>query len=491
MAKVTTVIDIGSNSMRMVVLQKSSRFAFHLINETKARVKISEGSYENGGNLQPLPMERAFNSLKSFLNISHALKSRKIFCVATSAMRDAPNAKEFINKVHKELGLHIKVIDGVKEAFYGGVATQNLIHCDDFVTVDIGGGSTEFAFVKNGQIEHCISLDVGTVRLNELFLSKGDIKGARDYILNKLEELKTSGCTIPKTVVGIGGSIRAMSKIIMDKNHYPLDILHGFTYNPMVNRHLFNAIINAKNNNTLRSIGVKKDRFDTIKEGALIFDTILEEFDINRVITSGAGVREGVYLTDLLRNSNGKFPANYNVSVRSLLDRFQIDEKQSSYSGSNAAKIFDVLQPLHQLDDKYKTLLVVASKLNSIGTTLNFYKANDNSFDFILNGLHYDFLHTSRVIIAHILKFSKKSLPHKKDLHQYRHLLPCLETMQWLSFMISLNLTLNEDYSMPRVEYKLKNNKLKVILPQELYIVKSEIQKLKSPKPLVKVKVKS
>ena len=72
MSKITTVIDIGSNSMRMVVLEKSSRFAFSLINETKSRVKISEGCYENGGNLQEIPMERAYQSLKSFLNISNA-----------------------------------------------------------------------------------------------------------------------------------------------------------------------------------------------------------------------------------------------------------------------------------------------------------------------------------------------------------------------------------------------------------------------------------
>ena len=99
MAKITTVIDIGSNSMRMVVLEKSSRYAFHLINETKVRVKISEGSYENNGNLQELPMKRAFDSLKSFLNIAKALKSRKVLCVATSALRDAPNSNVFLNKV--------------------------------------------------------------------------------------------------------------------------------------------------------------------------------------------------------------------------------------------------------------------------------------------------------------------------------------------------------------------------------------------------------
>lgn len=491
MAKVTTVIDIGSNSMRMVVLEKSSRFAFHLINETKARVKISEGSYENGGNLQPIPMERAFNSLKSFLNISKSLKSRKIFCVATSAMRDAPNSNEFITRVRKELGLNIKVINGIKEAYYGGVAARNLIHDKTFMTVDIGGGSTEFAFIKNGNIEHCISLNIGTVRLNELFFSKDNIEGAKAYILEKLQELKTCGYEIPSTVVGIGGSIRALSKVIMEKSHYPLDVLHGFTYSSGVNAHIFESIITAKNTTSLKHIGIKKDRFDTIKEGTLIFDTILKEFEIQKVITSGAGVREGVFLSDLLRSNNCKFPVNYNVSVRSLLDRFQLDEKQSTYLGSNVSKIFDVLKPLHQLDDKYRTLLVVASKLNSIGTTLNFYKSNDNAFDFILSGLNYDFQHTSRILVAHIIKFSKKSLPHKKDLHKYKNLLPDLEIMQWLSFMISLNLSINHDYSSPKVTYKLKKEKtLKIDFEEELYLAKNEIAKLQMPKVLKKIKVK-
>ena len=490
MAKVTTIIDIGSNSMRMVVLEKSSRFAFNLINETKSRVKISEGCYENAGNLQEIPMQRAFNSLQSFLNISKALKSRKIICVATSALRDAPNAKIFLTKVKNELGLNIKVIDGFKEAYYGGVAAQNLIFCDDFVTVDIGGGSTEFAFIKNKKIEHCISLDVGTVRLNELFFSKGDIQGAKEYILEKLKEVQTCGFEIPSTVVGIGGSIRALSKIIKKRNHYPLDILHGYTYCVDINRHIFDAILNAKNSNTLKHLGLKKDRFDTIKEGTFIFDTILNELNIKSVITSGAGVREGVYLTDLLRSSNCKFPSNFNVSVRSLLDRFQIDTKQSSYLGKNASEIFEVLKPLHELDDKYKTLLVIASKLHSIGTTLNFYKSNDNTFDFILNGLNYDFLHSSRVTVAHMIKFSKKSLPTKRDLEAYTELLPCFETMQWLSFMISLNLMINQDMSNPKVCYKLKDNKLKICLEESIYLVESEIDKLQTPKGL-KVKVSS
>ncbi len=491
MAKITTIIDIGSNSMRMVVLEKSSRYAFNLINETKSRVKISEGCYENDGNLQEAALQRAFNSLQSFLNISKALKSRKIICVATSALRDAPNAKLFLTKVRNELGLNIRVIDGVKEAYFGGVAVQNLTYGEEFITVDIGGGSTEFAFIKDGNIKHCISVDIGTVRLSELFFSKGDIKGAKDFILEKLKEVQNSGFEIPSTVVGIGGSIRALSKIIMQKNNYPLDILHGFTYSVDLNRYIFASIINAKNENSLKHIGVKKDRFDTIKEGTFIFDTILEHLNTKRVITSGVGVREGVYLTDLLRNNNCRFPNNFNVSIRSLLDRFQLDPKQSSYLGRNASKIFDVLKPLHNLDDKYRVLLVIASKLHSIGTTLNFYKSNDNTFDFILNGLNYDFQHSSRVTIAHMIKYSKKSLPTKRELHKFKELLPCFETMQWLSFMISLNFTVNRDMSNPKVEYKLKKSgKLKIFFDKSIYLVESEITKLQTPRG-VKVKIVS
>jgi exopolyphosphatase/guanosine-5'-triphosphate,3'-diphosphate pyrophosphatase len=485
MSKVTTIIDIGSNSMRMVVLEKSSRFAFSLINETKSKVKISEGCYENGGNLQEIPMQRAYESLKSFLNISNALKSRKIICVATSALRDAPNSKVFISKVKKDLGLNIKVIDGEKEAYFGGVAALNLLHDDTFVTVDIGGGSTEFCFIKNGKIEKSISLNIGTVRIKELYFNKDDIDGAKKNILDNLKKILTSDVEIPKRVVGIGGSIRALSKMIMVKNDYPLDILHGFTYNAKKELSLLEKIVVARNNDELKSLGVKKDRFDTIKEGAFIFKTILDELSIQEVVTSGVGVREGVYLTDLLRNSNHKFPANFNVSVRSLLDRFEIDQKQSAFMGNNAGKIFDVLKPLHNLDSKFRALLIVSSKLHSIGSTLNFYKSNDNAFDFILNGLNYDFLHSSRIVVAHTIKFSKKSLPTKSEILKYEELLPSLSVMQWMSFMISLNIAINQDLSRPKVSYELKNNVLKIDLSNNSFLIQSNIDKLESPDDLI------
>src|SRR5574344_397617 len=484
MSKITTVIDIGSNSMRMVALEKSSRFAFSLINETKSRVKISEGCYENGGNLQEIPMQRTYESLKSFLNISNALQSRKILCVATSALRDAPNSQVFLSRVKKELGLNIKVINGEKEAYYGGVATSNLLHDSDFVTVDIGGGSTEFCFVQNKKIVKSISLNIGTVRIKELYFNKNNLEGAKAYILENLKKVLNSGIEIPQKVVGLGGSIRNLSKMIMDKNQYPLDAIHGFTYSVKEEKKLFSDILDASSHEDLEKLGVKKDRFDTIKEGTFIFKTILDELNIENVVTSGVGVRVGVYLTDLLRNSNHRFPNNFNVSVKSLLDRFELNEKQSAYFGNNAKKIFEVLKPLHNLDDKFKELLVVSSKLHSVGSSLNFYKKNDNAFEFILNGLNYDFQHTSRVIVAHTIKFSKKSLPKQSDIEEYKELLPNLETMQWLSFMIALNIAVNTDFSCPKVNYILDDDILRLKLPNRSFLINSYIEKLELPKDL-------
>ena len=115
MAKIVSVIDIGSNSVRMVIYERTSRFAFHLLYESKSKVRISENAYKNDNNLQEIPMQRTFDALSEFLSISSSFKARKTLCVATSALRDAPNKKDFLDKVKTKLKLNIKIINGERE----------------------------------------------------------------------------------------------------------------------------------------------------------------------------------------------------------------------------------------------------------------------------------------------------------------------------------------------------------------------------------------
>jgi len=171
-AKRTAVIDIGSNSARLVIYEKTSRYGFHLLCEQKSKVRIGEGAYEKGGYLQPIGIQRAYLTLKSFLHTIDKYQANKTLCVATSALRDAPNAKIFTQWIKQELGLSIKIIDGHKEATFGAIAAANLLPVTDGITIDIGGGSSDIALLKNGRIIDTYSLNLGTVRLKELFFDK-------------------------------------------------------------------------------------------------------------------------------------------------------------------------------------------------------------------------------------------------------------------------------------------------------------------------------
>ena len=468
MAKVTAVIDIGSNSARMAVFKKTSRFGFYLLREEKSKVRISERAYENGGNLQDFAIERAIKALREFLLIAKSQKARKILCVATSAVRDAPNRAEFIKRVKDELGLKIKVIDGDKEAFFGGVAAANLLYEKNGVTIDIGGGSTELALIRNKRIESTISLKLGTVRLKELFFDKGDIKGARAYIK---EEIKRLGNIFnSKKVFGIGGTIRALSQAIMKRMEYPLDILHGFTYNVKKQKELLERIIKMSDEELLKA-GIKPERLDVIRPGTLIFLELLEYLDAKEVITSGVGVREGVFLTDMLRNDNYRFPDNFNPSVRTIMDVYQIDKKIASYETKIALEVFDLLKDDFKLDDKYKMHLTYAIKLSRAGELVDFYEAHKHTDYILLNSLHYGFRHCDRLLISKIIRYYKRKKIKKKEIEKFKCLLPKKDIIEklcnifWVAKLVNINL------SMPKVNIKKEGKKI-VVKGENLYLAK-------------------
>jgi len=471
-AKVTAVIDIGSNSVRMAVFKKTSRFGFYLLREEKSKVRISEGAYEHNGELQDFAINRAINALKEFLLIAKSLKARKILCVATSAVRDAPNRADFIKRVKDELNLKIKVIDGDKEAFFGGVAAANLLYEKNGVTIDIGGGSTEFAKIVNKKVEETISLKLGTVRLKELFFDKDDIEGARKYINNELSKL--GKIFESKKIFGIGGTIRALSQVIMQKIEYPIDILHGFTYE--VDKHLefLEKLIKMKDEQLLK-IGVKPERLDVIRPGTLIFIEALKYLKAKEVITSGVGVREGVFLTDLLRNDNFHFPHNFNPSVRTIIDVYQIDRKIASYETKIALELFDLLKDDFKLEDKYKMHLTYAIKLSRAGELVDFYEAHKHTDYILLNSLHYGFRHCDRLLISKIIRFHKRKKIKKKEIEKYKCLLPKKEIVEKLCNIFFVAKLVNLNLSMPKVNIKKEDKKI-VIEGKNLYLAKERLK---------------
>ncbi|WP_353661969.1 Ppx/GppA phosphatase family protein [Hydrogenimonas sp. SS33] len=482
MAKRTAIIDIGSNSARMVVFERTSRFGFYLLNETRSRVRISEGAYEKGGELQPAAIARAKAALGEFLTIAKSYKTRKILCVATSAVRDAPNGKAFVKSVEKELGLKIKVIDGDKEAWLGGIAAVNLLPIKEGITIDIGGGSTDMALIRNRRVVETCSLKLGTVRLKELFFDKkAPIEEAKAYIDDALSQLPEHFYS--RHAVGIGGTVRAIAKAIMQRNHHAVELVHAFTFDLEEERKFIGKVANASVMK-LSKYGIKKDRIDTIRPGALIFLSVLEHIGTKDVITSGVGVREGVFLSDLLRNSNHLFPANFNPSVRSLQDRFCTDRRLSANIAQTAKTLFETLKTPLQLADGLQKYLEVAAKLSQTGIRLNFYNYHKHSAYFILNNLDYGFTHEEMILIATLIRFNKRRLPKESFTKPYKKLLPDAKTLTWLSYIVSLAQTVHQNRATGRVTCTFENEVLKITTPFENHLAKERVKELEKPAPI-------
>lgn len=439
MAKRVAVIDIGSNSVRMVIYEKTSRFAFNLLHEAKSRVRISENAYKNSGHLQEVPMQRTFDALEDFINIAASFKVRKTLCVATSALRDAPNQKEFLNRVRTHLKLTIRIIDGIKEAYYGAIACANLLpEQSNALSIDIGGGSTEFSIINAKDVTNTISLELGTVRLKELFFDKNKRKEAVAYIDKKLEVLDNIDTS---TLIGIGGTFRAISTAIMQSQKYPLDKIHGFECSSSDFQKFITSILKA-DESKLKKLGIKSDRFDIIKPGALILERVLQKLAIKSLISSGVGVREGVYLADLLRGSKDKLPANYNTSVRYLIDRYITESSYSNHLNTISKKLFDLTHEHLGIESSYRSELAIAAKLYPIGNSLHFYSNHKHSYYLIQSSLEYGFTHAQIALIATLNKYAKSKLPSSNHLAEYKLLLPDTATMHSLSYLLSLSIAL-------------------------------------------------
>ena len=486
MRKRTAIIDIGSNSARLVIFERTSHYAFHLICEQKSKVRIGEGAYEKDAYLQPTAIKRAFFTLDSFTHTIEKFQVNQTICVATSALRDAPNGKIFVQWIEKELNLRIQVIGGKREANYGAIAANNLLPINNGITVDIGGGSSDMALIENGMIVDTYSLNLGTVRLKELFFDK-DMKRdeinlkAKAYIQSELKMLPAH--FKHPLAIGIGGTARTLSKGIMKLSMHPLDKLHAFTYSINEFKAYLEAIPLSSLKN-LKKFGLKKNRYDTIREGTLIFNEILCHIDADSVMTSSAGVREGVFLEQMLKDDNLRFPTEVNPSIISILNRFkpsiQIESKKKNKL-KIASDLYVEFQTEIEDNLQYIKELQWSIELSTIGNTLTIYKSHQHAFYIAMQELNYGFTHKQMMLVSLLLRMHGKELVNKALYKNFKSLLPSKSHLQWLSFIYTITVFIHEASNSAKIYFSYKNKTLTITSDKPLYLAKEEIKTLEKP----------
>jgi exopolyphosphatase/guanosine-5'-triphosphate,3'-diphosphate pyrophosphatase len=296
------IVDIGSNSVRLVIYDSQSRSPATLQNE-KAICAIGRDMVTSG-RLHPEGCARALEALARFRLIADGLGVEAREAVATAAARDASNGADFIRRAEKAWGGSIRVLPGEEEARLAAEGVIAGIPHADGLTADLGGGSLDMVTVKAGGTGRAFTLPFGPLRLIDQ--AKGDPDRARAIVDAGLAELPDLGS--PGTLYAVGGIWRSFARVDMEEHKYPLHVLQNYTI-PRARALRLCRVLAGLSRDSLRKIKViSKRRAESLPYGAVVLERLLTATDIRDVAISAYGLREGLLHARLSPQERAKDP---------------------------------------------------------------------------------------------------------------------------------------------------------------------------------------
>ncbi len=403
------IIDIGSNSIRLIIFEIFIDAVFRQIHESKEMVRLGQTKDA----MQNLSMEKmiyAIETLKVYLQLCKAFEVDEIICTATEAVRRAPNKAEFLNMVNTQAGLKIRILTGIEEAYYDYYAVIHTMNLQNCLIMDIGGSSTELVLMENKKIINSISLPIGALSITEMF-NLNNVIGAYEmeemgkfimYYLLRIDWLKSN---LP--LVGIGGSFRNLSKIDRKLKKYPYDNIHNY----QMSNDSANIIFDLLRNKTLKQRasvkGLSQDRVDIFCGALAILVTLLEYTKIEEIRISRAGLREGLAYENIF---NGNKPVDniLDISLHNLIHVYKIDRKHAEHVWNSVYKLYHQLEEMFSINENMDNILKTAALLHDCGICINYENHHKHSFYIILNSPIYGLSHKELIIAASVAALHRK-----------------------------------------------------------------------------------
>lgn len=289
------IIDIGSNSIRLVVYDQQKRSPVAIYNE-KVMCALGKG-LATSGVLNPEGVELAKAALKRFLAMGRNMEIASLHVMATAAVRDAKNGASFARYLEDTYDIDVDIITGKKEAKLGAYGVCASMYRPEGITGDLGGGSLELVRVEDGQIEDHASVLIGSLRMIDE--SKGDIDKMRKLIEKRFAELKWLDDQKADNFYAIGGSFRALAKMYMAANDYPLHILHEYKVEAKTFLQFAHEIATMPPEKLEKFPGVASKRIPALPGAAIVLEHIGYHINPDHIIFSASGIREG-YLYEKL-----------------------------------------------------------------------------------------------------------------------------------------------------------------------------------------------
>ncbi len=383
------VIDVGSNTARLVVFEAAPGGAVRAVYEAKEVPRLGLGTGADG-RLSDAAIGRGVAALQRFAKIVRQRSIPRTLAVATSAVRDAPNGPDFLRAVERSSGLLLRTISGTAEARYGYLGVAGAWELHDDVVCDLGGGSLQLVEVLRGSARGSASLPLGVLRLSQRFLDHDPPKR------REMEELQAHVRAAVKAAFGgfqvrspglyaVGGTVRALARAAIDLRGWPIGRVHGYS--------LFDHDLEALGElleempaEKRRAIpGIGSDRADVVVAGVIVLQELLRATGADRIRVSGTGIREGIALEAVGAALPAPATELADRSVRAAAESFAFDLAHAEEVAQAALGLFQALAPREKWGPREALALRVAAGLHDAGIAIDLWRHAHHSAYLIQN----------------------------------------------------------------------------------------------------------
>ncbi|MBE5750823.1 MAG: Ppx/GppA family phosphatase [Clostridiales bacterium] len=401
------IIDLGSNTARLVIADMFSDGHYMVVDELKETVRLGQ-DMDRDGFLKPQRIAETIKTLKMFKRLCDASGVERIIAVGTAAVRRAKNQRSFLDEIQVSCNITIRVLSEEEEAVlvYRGVI--NSMDIPKGLILEIGGGSTKIVAYNRRNLLHYASLPFGAVTLTELFANDPTPEIAAAHIEEFFtEQLKTlpwiKEIDPEAQMIGVGGSFRNLFKISKLVRKYPLDTPHNYRMKTEEFENIYGMMKSLDVDKRKKIKGLSPRRADIMPASMAIIKAFTDYANINTFAISGSGLREGLMINQALPITQEKPISDVlSYSLETLVRYSGCSTKHVEHVVQLSIQLFKQLRVLHKFSRQYLKILKIAASLHDCGRCMRYYNHAKHSWYMGLNSAIYGATHREIVLAAFV-----------------------------------------------------------------------------------------
>ena len=400
------IIDLGSNSARLVIVEMLGDGHFIVIDQLKESVRLGK-DMERDGFLKPTRVAETIKTLRMFRKLCDAYQIERIIAVATAAVRRAKNQRSFLDEVAANCGIKLRVLSAEEEATYVYKGVINTMDVPKGIILEIGGGSTKIVYYNRRNLLAYETLPFGSVTLSELFGGEGvspeeAAEKTEEFFTEQLKQFEWMQNIDPETqLIGVGGSFRTVAKISKMIRKCPLSLIHNYVIPEEEYAEIYGKIRGMGLDSKKRIRGVASSRADILPAAMSIINAFMKYLKFDKFTVSACGLREGIMFNYAMPLTVEKPISDVlGYSLNTLIKYYRCNIKHVEHTVNLSVQLFKQLRVLHKFPRQYLRILKVAATLHDSGETVKYYDYHKHSAYIILNSHLYGISHREIVLAA-------------------------------------------------------------------------------------------